>query len=56
MIIEETIFRKKPILVIKDDEGKRIIFSAGLNKCKTILENIEAVKAFVDKYNPADAG
>jgi hypothetical protein len=51
MIIEETIFRKKPILVIKDDEGKRILFSAGLNKVRVVLENFDSLKSFFDKYN-----
>jgi hypothetical protein len=51
MIIEETEFRGKPILVIKDEENKRILFSAGLNKCKLILEQLEAIKSFIDKYN-----
>lgn len=50
MIIGETEFRKKPILVIKTDDSKRILFSAGLNKIITILANIEALKAFVDKH------
>lgn len=50
MIIEETEFRKKPILVIKNDAGRRL-FSAGFNKIKTILENIEILKSFFDKYN-----
>ena len=50
MLISETEFRKQKILVIKTDDGKRILFSAGLKKIKVILENIEALKNFVEKY------
>lgn len=50
MIIEEQIFKDKPILTIKNEKG-RIFFSAGLMKIKLILENIEALKTFVDKHN-----
>ena len=49
MLIEETKFRDKPILVIKDDKGRRF-FSAGVTKCKIIIENIESIKTFIDKY------
>ncbi len=45
--IEETEFKKHKILSFK--EGKRIYFSAGVEKCQLILENIEAIKAFVAK-------
>ena len=51
MIIEETEFRKKPILVIKSDDGKRILFSAGVPKCNLIIEQLSALKTFIDKYN-----
>ena len=51
MIISETEFRKKQILVIKSDDGKRILFSAGLSKIKVILENLVSLQFFFDKYN-----
>jgi hypothetical protein len=50
MVIEEQVFKNKPIMVIKNEKG-RIFFSAGLTKIKLILENIETLKAFVDKHN-----
>ena len=50
MLIEETEFKNHKILVIKDDSGKRILFSAGLNKINLIIDNIEALKAFAIKY------
>lgn len=50
MLIEEQEFKTKPILVIKNEKG-RIFFSAGLTKIKLILENIETLKAFVEKHN-----
>ena len=45
--IEETVFKSHKILTFK--EGKRILLSIGLKKCQLILENIEAIKAFVAK-------
>ena len=51
MLIEETTFKNKPILVIRDDEGKRILFSAGLKKIKTILANVVTLQSFAEKYN-----
>ena len=50
MLIQETEFKKHKILVIKDDSGKRILFSAGLNKINTILSNIEALREFSIKH------
>lgn len=51
MRIEETEFRKKPILVIKDDNGKRILFSAGLNKVKLIVANLITLQSFINKHD-----
>lgn len=49
MVIEEIIFKEKPILVIKNEKG-RIFFSAGVTKIKLILENIEILKTFLSKH------
>ena len=54
MIIEETEFKGKPILAIKTDDSKRILFSAGLNKVNLILNNIEALREFSIKYKAID--
>ena len=52
MNIEEGEFKGHKILTIKDD--KRIYFSAGVKKCQLILDNIEAIKAFVAKNTNPD--
>ena len=51
MKITEGEFRGKPIFIIKTDDEKRILFSAGLKKCQLILENLEALKLFIDRYS-----
>lgn len=48
LTITEGEFKGKPILTIRND--KRILFSAGLNKLKVVLGNIEAIKEFVAKH------
>ena len=55
MIIEEQVFKDKPIFVIKNEKG-RIFFSAGLTKIKLILENVESLKTFLDKHNKPEPG
>jgi len=51
MIIEESTYQGKPLLVIKNDENDRFPFSFGLGKAKKILESVEEIKAFVAKYD-----
>ncbi len=55
MLIQETEFHKKPILVFKTDDSKRILFSAGVNKIKIIIEHIEALKSFVEVNKSLEA-
>ena len=52
MQIQETTFKGKAILVISSDDGKRIFFSAGINKVNTILTYIGALNQFSIKYSP----
>lgn len=47
MLTEETEFKGHKILTFRED--KRIYFSAGLKKCQLIIENLEAIKAFLAK-------
>ena len=50
MIIEEQVFKDKhPIIVFKNEKG-RIFLACGLTKVKLILENIEVLKAFLNKH------
>ena len=53
MLTEETEFKRHKIITIKNEQGRRF-FSAGVNKCKIILEHLEAIKAFVVKNSTAE--
>lgn len=53
MLIEEGVFKDKPVLTLKNDENDRYPFTFGLSKARKILEAFDAVKAFVEK-NDAD--
>lgn len=49
MIIERSEFKGRPLLVIKRSEDDKFPFSFGLAKAKLILENIDAIKKFVEE-------
>ncbi|MFH1386334.1 MAG: hypothetical protein ABIH50_01545 [bacterium] len=48
-IIEESEYKGKPVLVIKRDENDKYPFSFGISKAKLMIENLEAIKKFVEK-------
>lgn len=50
-IVEESEFKGNPMLVLKNDEEDKFPFQFGVKKAKLVLENIEAVKAFVAKHD-----
>ncbi len=50
-IVSESEFKGKPMLVIKNNEEDKFPFQFGLKKAKLILENIESIKQFVEKYD-----
>ncbi len=54
MIIEETEYKGKPVLVIKNDENDRFPFSFGMSKARKIVENFDRIKAFVEKHDADD--
>jgi hypothetical protein len=54
MIIEEGVFRKKPIFIIRNDE-RRILFSAGLTKLRLISEHLLEIKDFIARHTTPDA-
>jgi hypothetical protein len=56
MIIEESEYMGKAMLVIKNDDKDRFPFSFGLSKAKKILGAIEQIKAFVEKHDKTDDG
>ena len=56
MIIEESEYMGKAMLVIKNDEKDRFPFSFGLSKAKKIMGALEQIKAFVEKHDKHDEG
>ena len=56
MIVEESEFKGRPMLVLKNDENDRFPFSFGMSKAKKMLEAYEQIKAFVAKHDKGDTG
>ena len=50
-IVSESEFKGNPMIVIKNDEQDQYPFQFGVKKAKLVLENIEAVKKFVEKFD-----
>ena len=50
-IVSEAEFKGNPMIVIKNDEEDQYPFQFGVKKAKLVLENIEEVKKFVEKYD-----
>lgn len=50
-IVEESEFKGNRMIVIKNDEEDKYPFQFGVKKAKMVLENIEAIKKFVEKYD-----
>ncbi|MFA5926960.1 MAG: hypothetical protein WCT32_01285 [Patescibacteria group bacterium] len=48
-IVEESEFKGNPMIVLKADEEDKYPFQFGIKKAKLVLENIEAIKKFVEK-------
>jgi len=51
MIVEESEYKGNPMLVIKKAEDDRFPFSFGVGKAKMMVDNIEDIKIFVEKYS-----
>lgn len=49
MVVERTEFKGKPVLILKRNEEDKYPFSFGVSKAKLILENVEAIKKFVEE-------
>jgi hypothetical protein len=52
-IVSESEFKGNPMMVIKIDEEDKYPFQFGVKKAKLVLENIEEIKKFVEKYDKA---
>lgn len=48
-IVEESEFKGNPMIVLKNDEEDKFPFQFGVKKAKLVIENIDAIKAFVEK-------
>jgi hypothetical protein len=49
-IITEEDFKGYPMLVIKKDETDTWPFKVGVKKAQLLLENLDAIGAFVDRH------
>jgi hypothetical protein len=50
-IVTESEFKGNVMIVIKNNEEDQYPFQFGLKKAKLVLENIEEIKKFVEKYD-----
>ncbi len=50
-IIETREYKGNPILVIKRNEEDKYPFSFGVNKARLVLDNLDAIKKFVEENN-----
>ncbi len=48
-MIERSEYKGKPLIVIKRSEDDKYPFSFGVSKAKLILNNIEAIRKFVEE-------
>ncbi|MBL7198250.1 MAG: hypothetical protein ISS47_09150 [Candidatus Omnitrophica bacterium] len=48
-MIERSEYKGKPLIVIKRNEDDKYPFSFGVSKAKLILDNIEAIRKFVEE-------
>jgi hypothetical protein len=48
-IVEESEFKGNVMLVLKNNEDDQYPFQFGVRKAQLILENIDAIKSFVEK-------
>jgi uncharacterized protein YqfB (UPF0267 family) len=53
--ISESEFKGNPVISIKRAEEDRYGITMGVSKAKLVIENIEAIKAFVAKNDKSEA-
>jgi hypothetical protein len=49
--VSESEYKGNPMIVLKATEEDKFPFQFGLKKAKLVLENIDAIKKFVEKYD-----
>jgi len=50
-IIEESEYKGNPMIVLKNSAEDKFPFQFGVKKAKLVLENIEAIRKFIEKYD-----
>lgn len=50
-IVSESEFKGNPMIVLKTTEEDKFPFQFGLKKAKLVIENIDAIKKFVEKHD-----
>ncbi len=57
-VVRESEYNGKPLIELARDADTQIGFKFGVKKAKMILEHVDAIKAFVEKYDkvPAQVG
>lgn len=53
-MVEESEFKGNRMIVLKSSEEDKYPFQFGVKKAKLVVENIEAIKKFVEKYDKAE--
>jgi len=53
-IVEESEFKGNKMIVLKNNEEDKYPFQFGVKKAKLVVENIEEIKKFVEKYDKAE--
>ena len=49
--VSESEYKGNPMIVLKNSEEDKFPFQFGLKKAKMILENLDAIKEFVEKHD-----
>lgn len=50
-IVEESEYKGNPMIVLKNSEDDQYPFQFGVKKAKLVLENIDAIKKFVEDHD-----
>lgn len=50
-MVSESEFKGNKMIVLKNSEDDQFPFQFGVKKAKLVVENIEAIKSFVEKYD-----
>jgi hypothetical protein len=53
---EESEFKQNPLAVLKRNDEDKFPFTFGVGKARMILENIDNIKAFYEKYKDKVTG